>query len=515
MIKIIKQLYVIAAAVVMTAVAVSCSKDNDPITEDNDPVVPVDTVPAVACTRPERLVQLTGCTRWTVSEFSELLQDLYRLGLGTIYGDSSATVEAALDVISIAHFGDNVPILAAKFLKEGSIGFHFERQNFLYRSVTAAGDSATFSGSVVYPFSNSGMTHTLDGWTIYTDYGSTNNENRMSNFVEVPYFRAAFNQAVAFSDIQGFGATNMKNVDATTPLLPCFFDNYAKGRQTVDAAVAASQVLEMKGLEMAQDQFVENMGFSLGAPGAFGVVKYIESEKDCPAWVRDSLMRGIRTFAAAGPLDTWEVFTDLVEKDEPLAIYHFPIALVVSAFASFPDQFNDYTLNDFFDPRMSDIMVPTILGDTMCIIDAIACNDYEEWAIQGANELETLFEGRITKMLHPGMFDADGKPNLADPRMALFKMALESYSVSDGWNPKSPVLIAHSKDDELTDIDRITDVYNQFKSTNNDVGFLPLAGDHTASAFLSHIYTLLNPHPSLYVDKWAPILEMFKQKYIK
>jgi len=491
LLKTIKQYSAIVTAVAVTAIMISCSKDG-PVQEISD-------------SRPARLVQMTDCTSYTINEFSELLQALYRLGLSSVYGESSSTIEAALDALSIAHFGDNLPILSAKFLKEGSAGFHFERQNFLYRSVTAAGDSATFSGSVVYPYSNSGKPHTLDGWTIYSDYGSTNNENRMSNFVEVPYFRAAFNQAVTFCDMQGYGATNRKNKEATTELMPCFFDHYAKGRQTVDAAVAANQVLEMKGMKMAQDQFVENMGFSLGAPGALGVVKYIESEKDCPAWVRDSLMRNIRTFAAAGPLNVWDVFTDLVKKDEPLAIFHFPIALVISAFASFPEQFKDYTLYDFFDPRMSDIIVPTILGDTMCIIDAIACNDYEEWAIQGANELETIFEGRITKMLHPGMFDDNGKPNLADPKMALLKMALESYSISNGWSPKSPVLMAHSKDDELTDIDRITAVYNQFKSANNEVRLLPLIGDHTASSFLSHIYVLLNPHPSLYVDKWAPL----------
>lgn len=513
MMKIIKQLYAIAAAAVMAAVAVSCSKDNDPITEDNDPDVPVDTVPAVDCTRPERLVQLTGCTRWTVNEFSELLQHLYRTGFDLIFGSESDMVEFTVDAMALTHFGDNIPILAAKFLKEGSIGFHFERQSFLYRSVTAAGDSATFSGAVVYPYSSSGRAHTLDGWTVYSDFATTNNEVRMTAYPEVAYFRSVFNQAAVFSDTQGFGATNIRNENATVPLLPCYFDYYAKGRQTVDAAIAASQVLEMKGMKMAQDQYVENMGVSLGSAGALGVLRYIESEKDCSQWVRDSLLRNIRTFAATGPLNPWDVFMNLLEKDEPLSIYYFPMGMVTSAFASFPDQFRDYTVNDFFDPRMSDIMISTPLGDTLCILDAISCAYFDDWNEGGAQEIESYFETRISKMLHPGMISEDGTPNMDDPKMALLKMALDSWSTTNGWSPKSPVLLVHSKDDELTDVSMITEAYDQFKSTNKDVSFIPLPGDHTVSSFITHVYMLFNPHPSLYVDKWAPIFELVRQKY--
>jgi len=433
--------FILAAVVLMTAIP-ACSggsTDDDIRKEQSAPDLTA---------RPQRLVRMTGCTQWTSGEFSELLQFMSNNYLNGGYG-ASPEYETTAGAIAIAHFGDNVPTLAAKFLAEGSIGFHFERQNFLYRSVTAAGDSATFSGSVIYPCSNSGRPHTLDGWTIYSDFSNTCDVERVSEFPVFPYFRAAFNEAVALGDTQGFGATNVRNDHATTPLLPCYFDPYSKGRQTVDATIAASQVLELKGLAMAQDRYVENMGVSMGASDALGVLRYIQSEKDCPVWVRDSLLRGIRTFAGQGPLNMWESSLSLLEGDGTMSRFVFPMMIVTSAFASFPDQFRDYTIYDFFDPRVRNVMVPTDMGDTLCVLDAVAGAHYRYWFQYGYDELVSVFGTSLRNIMHSSLFAEDGTPNLNDPKMKLLKMAMDRWALSDGWNPKSPVLMVYGSEDEL------------------------------------------------------------------
>lgn len=501
--KFLRHIFCLAAISIIAAVTVSCSKDDIPVSDDP---VPDNPAPVVE-TRPQRLVRLTDCTSWTLAEFSELMQTLYRDGLSEIFFDYNAPeqFEYALDAMSIAHFADNAPKLAAKFLKEGSMGYHFERQNFLYSTVTAAGDSAVLSGSVIYPISNSGKPHTLDGWTVYSDFATTNNEVRLSAYPEMSYFRAAFNQAVAFSDLQGFGATNMIPNDATTTqLLPCYFDYLSRARQTVDATIAASQVLDMKGLTMAQDQFVENMGVSLGAPAALGVLKYIETEECCQGWVRDSLMRGIRTFAAGGPINMWDVFTDFLKADVSMEYYYFPMMIATSVFASFPDRLRNYEISDFFNPRMR-IPVPTTLGETIGIIEAVASAHFDNFSSYAADEIEFYFGSKMKRMMESSMFNEDGMPNLEDPKMAILKMALESYSISDGWSPHSPVLLAHSPQDDVTEFERVTDALKQFRSVNDDVSFLPLPGNHLISSFLCHLYMLYNPHPSLYVDRWASL----------
>lgn len=495
----------ILAVTVITTILPACSGDR--MDSDLNQEQPATDMSA----RPQRLVRLTDCTRWTAYEFSELMQFMYREKFSALDFEFSQ-MESIVDAIAVAHFADNIPILAAKFLSEGSFGYHFERQNFLYRSVTATGDSATFSGSVVYPLANSGNSHTLDGWTVYSDFSNTSNTTRLSNYPEVPYFRAALNQAVVFSDTQGFGATNVRNENATVPLQPCYFDNYTKGRQTVDAAIAASQILDMKGILMAQDQFVENMGISIGGTGALSILKYIESETDCPVWVRDSLMRGIRTFVAEGPMDMWNSTVGLLERDESMTNFVYPIIAVTSAFASFPSQFKDYTIHDFFNPVMSDIMVPTDLGDTLCILDAVARVSYDCWAAYGYDELVAHFGTKIINMMRSGMYNEDGTPNMDDPKTALLKMAMDKYSFSDGWTPKSPVLLAYSSGDELAGLDGIRDIYNRFKSANRDVSLVTLSGDHITATSWSQLYMLLNPRPSMYVDKWASILETFKQQ---
>lgn len=107
--------------------------------------------------------------------------------------------------------------------------------------------------------------------------------------------------------------------------------------------------------------------------------------------------------------------------------------------------------------------------------------------------------------MESSMFNEDGMPNLEDPKMAILKMALESYSISDGWSPHSPVLLAHSPQDDVTEFERVTDALKQFRSVNDDVSFMPLPGNHLVSSFLCHLYMLYNPHPSLYVDRWASL----------
>lgn len=424
-----------------------------------------------------RLVEITETKTWTDDDFRQAVSQAI----------DEISDHADLDDIKLAvgaYMTLKSPVLSALFMLEKSGGWHYEQTNFTYRSVTSTGDSATFSGGVAYPMADSCNHHMLAGISLYHHFLTTSQESRPTNITLPVLLRTLFNEAVIFSDTQGFGAT--ANLD--TP----FLDGYSKGRQAVDAMVAALQVLESKSFKLSKKAYYENYGASLGALQALGALRYLESD-DCPDWIPD-IVPGIGTYASTGPIEPLSVFNSYLEVNDLLAFPEVPLCMVMTLMASYPDLARGYEPDDFFNPEISKFS-KVIDGKKCTLFQAIQASAVSQTELRSF--ISQQFGSSLKRMLAPDMLDGNGNFNPASPKGAIIIGALERMSAIQDWTPAHTILLSHSKDDEVMLYDQAYSSYEKLAAAAPDrVYFTYSYGNHRASTAMAISRIICMQHPS-------------------
>ncbi len=333
--------YVVLAVMSMIGIFTSCSKDDfieEPFQPDMD--------------NRYRLVELCDRTEYTTDNFNDVFKAYITSYLDVIDMEmeiSPADMLSALDVFINLNYAK----LSLKFnIERHYSGYKFVKQNFYYSSVNATGDSATFSGSVIYPAPKLGNGHKLDGMSLVHQCANCDNNDILSKNSAMFSFRAIFNQAVVFSDTEGFGADYGN--------YPPYFDGFTKGRQYIDAAIAAMQVLKQEDITFTRNSFTENIGVSLGGNAALGTQKYLESAQ-CPKWVEREIMPNFSTFASDCPTSIKGIFNQYLIND----VLTFPCVvpmMVSTMFAINPATRAECRFEDYFDSHINDHKIPNSNG---------------------------------------------------------------------------------------------------------------------------------------------------------
>lgn len=442
--------YLAAGAVLATA---GCSKEKD-------------ISPQVADT-PHRLVEEYMCTSQAIGQVSQIVLVKY-LDLFKGYEDLAAYfINTLIEMLTY--------IQKQEFDNPDNDPWHLEQHYFTYRSVLATGDSATLSGMVAYPmFDDSRRRPPLNGLTIFNDKVKLV-DNTGQPGLEVAA-RAALNQAVVSTDIEGFGIQS----DRWVP----YFDAFTKGRQSIDAAIAAKELLESKGITFKSDAKTWNFGISLGGHHALGVLKYYESDQ-CPQSVR-RFLPDFRTFASICPIDVRNLFLEYTEKDQ--LGYPFAALMMVSTiFSVFPETLEEYHLEDFLSQAVNTKTVT---------VDSVTCTVPESFRrkLIERDQLRTALNeatgGYMRKILAPDMFDSDGNLDSRNPKSQLLLQTMDYVNLSRGWQPAHLTHMIYSPDDTIIYYNSVRDELDKFIRDGAPIVLEQSTGSHEFTGLMA-IYKFL------------------------
>ena len=442
--------YLAVGAVLATA---GCSKEKD-------------ISPQVADT-PHRLVEEYLCTSQAIGQVSQIVLVKY-LDLFKGYENFAAYfINTLIEMLTY--------IQKQEFDNPDNDPWHLEQHYFTYRSVLVTGDSATLSGMVAYPmFNDSRRRPPLNGLTIFNDKVKLV-DNTGQPGLEVAA-RAALNQAVVSTDIEGFGIQS----DRWVP----YFDAFTKGRQSIDAAIAAKELLESKGFTFKPDAKTWNFGISLGGHHALGVLKYYESDQ-CPQSVR-RFLPDFRTFASICPIDVGKLFLEYTEKDK--LGYPFAALMMVSTiFSVFPETQSEYGLEDFLSQAVNTKTV-TVDSVTYTVPESFRRKLIER------DQLRTVLNeatgGYMRKILAPDMFDQDGNLDSRNPKSQLLLQTMDYVSLSHDWQPAHPTHMIYSPDDTIIYYNSVKDELDRFIRDGAPIGLEQSTGSHEFTGLMA-IYKFL------------------------
>lgn len=416
---------------------------------------------------PQRLVGEYLCTSFKFNEVCNIVMAKY---MGLFRGYEELAVNLITTIIQMLDY-----IQKQEFDNPDNAPWHIEQHYFTYRSVLAAGDSATLSGMVAYPmFNDSRQRPPLNGLTIFNDKVKLV-DNTGQPGLEVAA-RAALNQAVVSTDIEGFGVQS----DRWVP----YFDAFTKGRQSIDAAIAAKELLESKGITFKSDAKTWNFGISLGGHHALGVLKYYESDQ-CPQSVR-RFLPDFRTFASICPIDVGKLFLEYTEKDK--LGYPFAALMMVSTiFSVFPETQSEYSLEDFLSQAVNTKTV-TVDSVTYTVPESFRRKLIER------DQLRTVLNeatgGYMRKILAPDMFDQDGNLDSRNPKSQLLLQTMDYVSLSHDWQPAHPTHMIYSPDDTIIYYNSVKKELDRFIDGDAPIELELSFGAHEFAGFMA-IYKFL------------------------
>lgn len=464
--------------------AFACSeKAVDPVPQPDPQEEQKDTTqhrqdPTIAEDSHVRLVEVLQRRSWQLDE--------YKAFLDTVVADfgefDMSTAHTMVTAFTAACYNG----LNNSFLFEKNRKWHFEQYIYSYRSVSASGDSITLQSGVVLPCPEEGHSHKLDGITLYNHYLTTANFNLPPELGCIASTRVLFNEAVVFSDTEGFGISSDR--------FPPFFDSFAKGRQQIDAAMAALELMEDAGVTLDKNAYTENVGASLGASQAIGAQMYLESDL-CPQWCTEKLP-GLRTYATTGPLEPKEIFMTYAETDS-ISYAIIPLMMVYTLFSSYPELAQGYEVKDFFIPEMATEKMVTAYGQEYTFFEAIECKNVGSEKIHSA--FEEYFDNRMLSFISKDMLDAEGKFDPAAEKSRILLEAMDRLKLTD-WSPKHPLLIVHSKDDDVIPYGKTYISYMKLAAHSSNVEFAHSYGNHQTATTLGITRIALMNRPSYNIE---------------
>lgn len=432
-----------------------------------------------------RLVRTTDVMEYSTQEFSNLFTQGIPSYILWMYpdiqmsaADISNTLRSYIDLQYLKLYGD--------FVGEHHFSYSFKRQSFTYRSVRADGDSATFSGSVLYPAPKSGK-HTLDGMTLIHNYACTDDNELLSKTYDYLYIRAIYNQALVFCDTEGFGA----DYGHYAP----YFDGYSKGRQHIDAAIAANEVLRKEGIYLKNNAFTENLGISLGGNAALGAQKYLEST-ECPYWVEEEVLPNFRSFVTDCPTSIDRIL-DYYSMHDSLTIPCTVPMMISTLFAKQPEVSNEFSFYDFFDEHINDRKLTNSkgkkVGELDAFIQSLLPNDYIFYYFMG-------YGSNMKKFMNHSLFNEYGEFDESRRQVQLLFNCLEKISIAENWSPKHPILWTSSPNDDVIPFLTSENTYDEFKRNNANVVLIPTRGTHIEATGISMILSYIFERPSTVVN---------------
>lgn len=324
-----------------------------------------------------------------------------------------------------------------------------------YSSLDIHGDSITLSGKVLVPSNGK-----FDRYILVSHYTIGSNKEAPSNCFPLEGMLCSMGYAIICPDYIGYGIT----ADKIHPYLVM----EVTACNVVDMYRAVKKYFDYAGLKPKYDD-IYLMGYSQGGATTMAVEYFIEELYNpfLSDYYKEAPISINRVFAGGGPYDikaTYDRFVTTNCADYPVAV-----PLVVQG---------------MIDGNGLDL-------DMRTIVQPWLCDKIDEWVNSKrytTAELNKLIGTKVTsKMLTPTGMDVQSKEV-----SELYKAMVENSVISYDWQPKAPVYILHSMDDETVTYLNATNARQRWSGANIQYNFGHYGGHvKTCLRFLFTVRTIL------------------------
>lgn len=407
----------LAASLSILPILISCNKDDkaDVTTPDN------------------YLTEITGSTSYTQAEFCDYLAKYFDRISSATAGAENGFGLLLNSISGIGNISKPVfkKILAERcaemdciFKKENGLStsnsnWHIESYVFKYRSKSYRGEDIELSGIVTFPVSNCNDMTVLSSYSLYSHYVQSSDNESSSRIGNIMQARALFNSAVIIADFEGYGCSNDRNHSGS------IFNVLA--RQEVDCAMAAIELMKQHGAVLSDNGHSDSFGYSLGAPTAVAVQRYIEN------YAPDNVASELRfrsTYAGGGPF-------------------------VVSEMLRYFNENRDY-----------DCVLSRDCTNGLYVIPESELGGYKPedfWIHHELGSADNATAVRFNSIYAADMLTSDGLLNEKNPKVRIIFNMADKYSDSRGWTPKHPIFLTHERNDDKMPYICLEKLYNDLK----------------------------------------------------
>ena len=341
------------------------------------------------------------------------------------------------------------------------LGNSMIRNTFLYHSVNGY-DTLTLSGAVCWPLENDKCSEI---W--FENHFFTTRWNQCpSQCAQAGMVLASMRNALYIgADYQGLGLTK--------ELYLPYLNTVMLARQSIDCFKAAMTLIKDYGPDMTDDYITYNVGYSLGGAVSMGVAKQIELDPELK-----ELTHLKKTFCGGGPYDQVVYFNYFLDRQDLYLDY--PVAFlcavksIINSNPSFRQQFD---ISDCFSGK---ILESRVLDDL----------DSKNYTTDQINQ--TLHDIRcitIEDILSAQVLDRASQIN-----KAVFK-EIKELDLAEGWTPKLPILVRHSKTDTYVPFVCMEHVMNEWTDNPNVVFEIIESGQHTEDGINFYLNLAFNKYP--------------------
>lgn len=399
------------------AVFVSCTKDDDYPTKHKYLVE----ITKEEVFTPAQLASVIGKTA-----NGEVQGFLHGAQQSTIDYISGLTEKAVEGIVNLSFSEMNAKYGGGDKNNTGS--WQTNRVYFNYNSVSFTGKKIVLSGVLTYPSQKDGGTNIkLDSYSIYSHFFTPLPGMCPTNAYDMMLARILYNSALIEADFEGYGVTGDR------PHAGAFFDVLAQ--QQLDCTLAAKEIMEERGIFLAQDGHSDSWGLSLGAPTALALQRLLEQDEN------KDIAEGLKfrsTYCSDGPFDVNEMIYYMNDHPEESRMLLFPCTNGIEVLEA--KDLDGFKADDFWNPELKNIKAET--GES-----------YYQEIFNNKNLTLFLSTGNldIDFIYHPDMIttDRDGYHyfNMDSPKTKLLLKMTKEHSSLKGWIPRHLAVISHNESD--------------------------------------------------------------------
>ena len=330
----------------------------------------------------------------------------------------------------------------------------FRAVSFAYPSVSPDGEPVMLSGLVTIPILQDNKPERM---LIYHRLLAPSYKIAPSNSLPIEAVITADNTICVFPDYYGSGITE----GCPTPYTAL---NY-HARCAVDCVLSALEIVKNEGIELADDFYTWNTGYSQGGGYAMATQRYIETE------LPDSLERLINlrwSFCGGGIYEPDKLFGHFIAKGDmgsTPSIYFQALRGVINGQKQIGDSLS---IRDFLSENAIGLGLDSIL----------------ETADDGFWDLAVKIDYLCDSTDPTDYFN----PLISDTNSVLFKVLNEAL-VKDGcisdWSPQSTIILYHSENDQCVPFEHAIQAQNQLNKTDKRcfISTLPKNKSHFNTGF--------------------------------
>lgn len=442
------------------------------------------------------LLFFSGCQKMEDMEVLPEKQDESRVAVASGQGklvsaslSSTRTVDEAVqnalenvEQTSGTMIADSV-VTNIRLLRKRFTGKEWQMQVYRikYNTVDIDGNPIQLNGDVGFINETSGKCkRTLDAISLFQTAFNTEELTTTLYEVMVLPVRVLYNQVVVYPFYQGIGIDRgVHPVTISEPML--------KARQSIDCELAALELLDQLNVGLDENYYTANFGISNGGATTLAVQYLLESDAEYKK-INEDVIRLAGTYCGEGCYSFRKLIPILTAPEKKPEFSLLPdymsiiksmayIACLIGSYDTWNGRNGHYrhvsSVDDYFSEDFLKIQRPYWIEPLNILQLRFSelsrpepdgymgfIENFRKGYLSMGDEMIFNGELKISDMINPELLDENGIVNMAHPYLADVQEAFAENDVFlSGWNPLTPLCLAHSESDDFVDIGQVREVY--------------------------------------------------------